>query len=502
MSWTIAVPDGTTSVTGDIVPSGTAHGVLADSSDSTLVALDPGELVWCTFGAPSPAVPGTARVTRMDLQVRSFIVGTGGKSSVLQATLATTGADDRRNTTLTNGYAVTWVAAQITGAYDPGPASFALKNVGTGTVQIEIAKVLLVVCYAVKPVTDVTAPTGTLTEDNRPTVTWSNTLDAEGGSQFGATAKIFSAAQYGAGGFDPATSTATQAGTITGAATSWQPPSYLPNATYRAYAKVDQNPYLLGSLFSSDYNYEGFVVNVPTPDAPTLGATAEPAASPVGRVKLTLAANGATSTQFFQVDRKIGSGEWQQLRTKLGDGRVAAADTTIYDWEAEQGVVMSYRARAIHSFSASESFSNYSSTQTATLTTTSWSVVHPTTPSLSANVELRSFAGYGREARQNVIQPIGRSDAVTVGTTRGPETGEITFRLRDDAALATITALATAEVPLLLRPRSGDHEPDRWVKLGDEQITRLVDQPWATERDGVYGWTEVARPVADLSAWS
>lgn len=501
MSWTIAVPD-SGSTSGTVFPSGTVTSVLADSSDSTYIGLNPGQGVLGTFGAPSPAVPGTARVTRMDLQVRSFIAGFGGKSSVLQSTLATTGASNQRNATQTNGYPVTWVGAQITGAYDPGAASWAFKNVGTGSVSIEIVKVLLVVYYAVKPVTDVTAPTGTLTEDNRPTVIWTNTLDSEGGSQFGATAKIFSAAQYGAGGFDPATSGSTQEGTVTGAATSWQPPSYLPNATYRSYVKVDQNPYLLGSLFSSDYNYEGFVVNVPTPDAPTLGATAEPAASPVGRVKLTLSANGATSTQFFQVDRKVGSGEWQQLRTKLGDGRVAAADTTIYDWEAEQGVTMSYRARAIHSFTSSESVSAYSSTQTATLTTTAWSLVHPTTPSLSANVELRSFAGYGREARQNVIQPIGRTDAITVGTTRGPEAGEVTFRLRDDAALATITALATAEAPLLLRPRSGDHESDRWVKLGGEQISRLVDQPWATERDGVYEWTEVARPVANLTAWT
>lgn len=504
MSTTTATPDATVSNTGTLVGgAGSAHATLADSSDATYVLLYPGNQTWCTFGNPSPAVPAGARIIRLELLVRGYGQAFVGSLPVLQATVGNDDGNAARSAvppTSTRN----WVAVQYDGDHNPASASFVVKN--TGGNAIAVMKATLTVVYAAKPVIDVTAPTGTLTENNRPTVTWANTtLDSAGGAPFSTRVRIFSAAQYGAGGFDPATSTATVDTTISGGAASggsWQPDVSLPDATYRSYAQVEQAPSWVS--FPSDWNYEGFVVNVLQPGVPTATVTAEPAATPVGRVKLVLGATAGesgTTTNYFHVQRKDGD-DWVNVRTVAGDGLVAAATTTIYDYESPVGDLATYRVRAVHNYSSSDAYSDWCADKTVTLTTTSWSLVHPTDPTESLNVELRSFAGHGRAARQSVIQPVGRSDAVVISDTRAPESGEIVFRLRDDSARDAVMAIAALDVPLLLRPQAGDHEPSRWVALGDEQIERLIDHSWADERNGSYSWTEVAEPAGNLAAWS
>lgn len=506
MSTTTATPDATVSNTGTLVGgAGSAHATLADSSDSTYITLEIGQQTWCTFGNPSPAVPAGARIIRLELLVRGYGLSFVGSLPVLQATVGNDDGNAVRSATPPTSTR-NWVAVQYDGDHNPASASFAIKNTGQGgSSAIALMKATLTVVYAAKPVIDVTAPTGTLTENNRPTVTWTNTLDSAGGNPFSTKVRIFSAAQYGAGGFDPATSTATVDTTIIGGAASggsWRPDVSLPDATYRSYAQVEQAPSWVS--FPSDWNYEGFVVNVLQPGVPTATVTAEPAATPVGRVKLVLgttAGESGTTTNYFHVQRKDGT-EWVNIRTVAGNGLVAAATTTIYDYEAPVGEVATYRVRAVHNYSSSDAYSDWCADKTVTLTTTSWSLVHPTDPTESLNVELRSFAGHGRAARQSVIQPVGRSDAVVISDTRAPESGEIVFRLRDDSARDAVMAIAALNVPVLLRPQAGDHEPSRWVALGDEQIERLVDQSWADERNGTYSWTEVAEPTGNLAAWS
>lgn len=114
----------------------------------------------------------------------------------------------------------------------------------------------------------VSAPTGTKTNDRNPTVSWTYNGDADSDGQTKFQVKIFSDAQYGAGGFDPSTSSATvSSGTITSGSTSWSGYSNLPNNdTYRAYVRtacttngVDQ---------WGDWGYSQFVIDV-TPSTPT-----------------------------------------------------------------------------------------------------------------------------------------------------------------------------------------------------------------------------------------
>lgn len=500
MTLSLMACDGTIANTGTLQGGATAHEILADVSPSNYVALASGALVWCTLGTPGPSIPGDATVIKTEIYLTGYPFAFD--PPIARTTLAGEGgAIDQRSITPPQGQ---WVGAYLIGEYDPDDASFAVENIAPSTAGgIVLYAAEGVVTWVAKPETAVIAPTGTLTEDNRPTVTWQNTLDTDGGAQFAAEVKIFNDAQYGAGGFDPETSTPFASGSIIGQATSWTPEEGLPNDTYRAYVKVSQYPYLQITGVESDWEYGGFVVDVPLPAVPDLAATADPDASPVGRIELTIDGNsGDATTDELQVQR-LEDGEWVDIRTLNGDGLIDGSfPATIYDYDAPVDELVSYRARAIHNYSSSDAYSGWTATETATLSPISWALIHPTDPTLSQKVTLRSFTGYGREPRQSIKQPLGRSDAVVISDTRGPESGSIVFRLEDDAARDDVVGLIELEVSLLLRPATGDHERSRWVAIGGEQIARAIDKSWIDERDGTFEWTEVSRPGGNLAAWT
>ena len=89
-----------------------------------------------------------------------------------------------------------------------------------------------------QPSVTVNNPNGTITNTASPDVAWTFT-DSDGDTQSYYQIKVFSAAQYGAGGFDPETSTSTyDSGVIGSADTNDVVGALLANATYRAYLKV------------------------------------------------------------------------------------------------------------------------------------------------------------------------------------------------------------------------------------------------------------------------
>lgn len=153
-----------------------------------------------------------------------------------------------------------WTDAQIDGM----SVDLGMRGTNNGTVY-RIFEVYLDVTYVAQPVlTGVTGPTGTITS-NKPTVAWTDgALDSDGGARTNFEMKIFSAAQYGAGGFDPSVSTPTYtSGLQSGAATLWPVTVPLPNATYRAYVRIAQT--VNGAPFYSAWGFSTFTVNSPTP---------------------------------------------------------------------------------------------------------------------------------------------------------------------------------------------------------------------------------------------
>lgn len=132
-----------------------------------------------------------------------------------------------------------------------------------------------------RPSISVTAPPagGTVTTTARPTVTWTFTGDGLSQSHF--RVRVFTAAQYGAGGFNPQTSTATyDSGWTASSSLSHTLPVNLTNGTtYRAYVMAAQT--LPGSLYRHETvdgttlatlgatQYRQFTISLATPPVPT-----------------------------------------------------------------------------------------------------------------------------------------------------------------------------------------------------------------------------------------
>lgn len=361
----------------------------------------------------------------------------------------------------------------------------------------------ITVVYVAKPTLNVATPTGTLTTTNVPLVTWANTLDVDGGSQTTYEVKVYSAAQYGAGGFSPDTSTPTiTSGIVSSAATQWQPTVALANATYRAYVRVAQT--VNGALHWSAWDFEAFVINVTAPSAPTLTATAQ---STQGRIKLTLDDNGALSTDRFELQRSLdGGATWVPVRIHdtldlLGSPGIIVPLSTaafdIYDYEAPNGTLTSYRARALHNYSGLYAASAWTSTQTATWTSTSWWIKDPEVPLLNMDLgstRLTSYADVNRAARQGVFQALGATVPIVVTDTRGGATGSIILTLlavsEQNALLGLLNSLDT----LLLQGPAAHGMADRYVRFGDHASARAIDKAWSVVTRETLTWIEVAAP--------
>lgn len=500
-------PATTTANTGAVTGGGgDADLVMRDGSDSTYITFDEGESAQFTLDdltLPSGAIIIYAQ--------GSFRVALTSGVPLMQATIGDL-TDPLNPSGATTS--ITWsspisiglssVGLPTDAQVDAASIGFGCSVSSPGTSILRVYEASLKVLYWIKPVVTVATPTGTLTEDNSPPVVWSTVWDPDYTPVIGKYhVKVFSAAQYGAGGFDPDTSTATldsgEQSLATAASQTHDFTTTLANATYRSYVKVSAFPDDPDNQWSA-WDYEQFVVNVTPPGDPTISLSAQ---NSYGRVQVTINDGAGVTTHGFQLERSDDGGTtYEPVRTdEDDDGTITGTDEVVYDFEASQGIVNTYRVRAFHDYSSgTRSFSAWV-TATVTPLQTDWWLKHPTNPHLNHAVTLRSFTTQSRAARSNVQQPLG-GDAVVVSDTRGPETGSITFRISSDTVRDYIKALADSTSPLLLQAEYGDHEPDRWVVLGDEEIVRLVDYSQIDERDATYGWTTVARPAGALEIGS
>jgi len=198
------------------------------------------------------------------------------------------------------------------------------------------------VVYNEAPVSTVTAPAeaSTILDDSSPAVSWTYS-DPESDTQERYQAKVFSAAQYGAAGFDPSTSSAVwESGEVLSSGTSVDVGAVLSNGTYRAYVRTADTG-SSGRYGAWDYNE--FTVNVTGPPTPTLTATAD---NTLKRVELVATSTGAPAVEFFDFEYSDDSGAtWVAVR---GATRVAANGTsaTVHDYESPPNTPRQYRARA------------------------------------------------------------------------------------------------------------------------------------------------------------
>lgn len=371
--------------------------------------------------------------------------------------------------------------------------------------QAAVVELYLNVIYVERPTLTVSTPTGTI-ESNQPTIEWAPTLDADGGIQTGYTVKIFSAAQYGAGGFNPETSPPTlgHEGIFSrvpgqsdgGDATSWTADTPLVDGTYRAYVRVAQS---VGdaSLFS-EWEYSQFTVDAPVPGPPNMILTAE---SNEGRVLAEVTGvDGDATSDLIDLERSDDAGvTWVAVRGTSGlVARHASRDLQLRDYEAPNGSEVIYRARGAHDYGDGVSAVGAWTTGFVTLQA-GWWIKHPHRPELNCPTVLKGYGQIDRGVRQGVFQPLGAPLPVVVSDTPTGETGQSVVRVdtrEQHDRLRTI--LRTADVLLLQGPYD-DGEPDRYVQFGASSAGRLLDNARFHRRDVSLPWAEVAKPAGGVS---
>lgn len=197
------------------------------------------------------------------------------------------------------------------------------------------------------PVVAVTGPADTdagtvgvqVTNTNLPIVAWTFT-DTESDIQVAYEVRTFTAAQYGIGGFDPATSPATDtSGVVASTALSYKIVTPLANATYRSYVRARQTVDSAWSLWA----YREYTVNIVAPLAPVMGATASEV---LGRILVTITRNAAgVQPEFFRIERSFDGGvTWTILRNVVGNQPMVGF--TVYefsDYEVPPNKQVTYR---------------------------------------------------------------------------------------------------------------------------------------------------------------
>lgn len=300
MTFVVLDPNSTGSNTGAVTGTN-AHSALSDGSDSTFVDYDYGEA--STHGLSDLTLPSGARLLSAQVLARTkkLATGPGALNTVLVA-----------DTTSQSALPVTWDTATDAGGVfsfsvtDPGLDAATIGLYCTSLSSVRVYKAWVRVLYLTKPTVNVTAPTGTLTSSNVQ-VSWSPSFDVHAntsGSLY--EVKVFSQAQYSAGGFDPETSASTISASGSDGSTGVLFGPSLTDGSYRAYVKV-ASPTVPDQW--SDWDYEAFTVDVDKPGTPSLSLAANDAD---GRIAIELDDTaGDVSTSSFQVQRSVGDESYE-----------------------------------------------------------------------------------------------------------------------------------------------------------------------------------------------
>lgn len=495
MSVEVTRPNATDDASGTSVePAGTArHIVLADDDGETWVAFHHGDQPYFRFAEPT-GIPAGALVKAGRVRAR------GRKSASGDALVfnwhmydpsSGSNISGSRNDVPFPGTTTTITVlndADTTPHVTPTDIRVDARAHGTSSSPtVLVFELYFDTIYVLKPVVNVTAPTGTITGDTTPTVSWTNTtLDSDGGSQTHYQVKTSTSSSPGAAAIED--SGETQSG-----AASWVPTTAISEGTRYAHVRTAQT--VNGVKHWSDWDTQSFTVSIARPGVPTMTLTAQ---SSSARIKVDLDDTaGSATTDLFETEVSDDGTTWEVLRTSVGDGRStpAAGLATEYDYEAPNGGTRSFRTRSLHAYPEGYAVSAWSATQTSSWTSTSWQVKNLLNPALNVSVMVRSQPSATRTGRVGLFQPLDAKYPIAVLDKRSSSSGQIVFRFDTDAARLAFEALAdSASVVLIQAPAGTQDWPDRYCALGDYERERTIDSSTGVYSFDSVQWTEVARP--------
>jgi hypothetical protein len=330
--------------------------------------------------------------------------------------------------------------------------------------------------FALLPSVSVSGPSGAVTTTTTPTVTWVHTSgnDATSG-QTAYQVRVFTAAQYGIGGFDPGASPCVyDSGVVASASSSIVLPALTNTTTFRAYVHTTQTSN--GQYQWSPFAYTQFNVAVSTSDIASVTVTPDNANA---RNTVLITRNTGTPTWTnYDLQRTVdGGASWQTVRGSLNKA-VTGTSVTVQDYETANTQTVTYRARAGYTAGGFITGAWVSSSSSAGWTSTSMWLKDPYNPArnLIVNNVLMPEPVYPRV--RGVFNVLGSPFPVVVSDVLSAGRSTITLETYTAAEVAPLKLLCSGAVLLLQAPAVMGWD-SRYVAPGDLTEMR-VSQTYAT----------------------
>jgi hypothetical protein len=450
---------------------------LSDSSDTTWVqstALPAGQSAIITGALDNVVVGAGSAITRVRNVVRIANSGTWYANLVSNGTAFAYNATTTAAGTSTKAYAGGWVtplqAFGATGTFSTANLNDTTFSLVSDSVALRYAQMRMEYDVVALPVVG-TVTVSPFTTD-RPTITWTYS-DADGNAQASAIVKVFSSAQYSAGGFNAGTSTATYSTTVLSSSLSVVPdtPIGVNGLVFRAYvsAIADKDSVAVASAYA---NSTAGTLAFTAPGTPTLTLTWDNT-----NKRTQIAVAGSASPFRYTVTRGDGTVIGTALSTMDTSGT-----TTIFDYTMTRGTPVVYSATITTAATATSQLT--SGTRLGTVTTqvaTDWelrALDFPTTRvTTSAPVSGLTWTQY---EGLTVFRPLGSNKPVVVAGDIGGDDGTVTFITKTQTQWETLKTIIETQGNLLLV------SPFRDVAGNSEQwVIRLTSRDWVS--DGVIG---------------
>jgi hypothetical protein len=500
MTTTTTRPNASDSATGSIAATGAVslQAALSDDRDTSYVSGAGGS---ATVSFAEPVLPTGAIVKQMALRAR--LATTSGTGYVLMEGFAAGYAPDSQFASGMPG--VIWstptiitIGARADTTLTPAQVqAFVSPQVSTA----RLYEMYVDTTYVALPVVRVTAPAdrSTVDDTNLPTISWTATLDADGGLQQKSTIRVFNAAQFVARGFDPATASPfTSVFEQAGTATSWAVDTVLPDDTYRAYVWVAQ---IVGGISHwSEYAFAEFTIRVDLPGEPDVVVTPTPT-SAAHRIDVACDVADPTSTDQLEIQYSYNGGAtWAPPRTAEGETGIltpVADAATVWDFEAPNGVEAMYRVRSLHDYSGVIAYSDWVQVAATWASEQEW-LTNPYDASMALPVTIAEFPPRQRVSRASTHNPLGSASNVVVADRRIAETGSVSLMV-DLADHDALDALLDASSPLLLRGAAGSAMPfPLYIWIGDTERGEGNGKGFDSWTLDVLPWVRVRRPAGGL----
>lgn len=368
------------------------------------------------------------------------------------------------------------------------------NNSGSGSVSI--AALYVDVDIRSKIVATVSSPTGVVTDTSRPTVSLGYT-DPDGESPTAMRVKVFSAAQYGAGGFDPDTATPVWDSAEVPYADSIQVGTNLPNGTtYRAYVKVAKS--FNGATWYGDWAYSGFSLSLTAPAAPTVTPTYSSVTKLVNVAITGTAPPGGTVEYNFLVERSDADDPtWYVIPGGYVSVPVGGPFTaSVTDRLARRGVLTTYRVTPIAVVSGNDVAGPPATGTVTPPLVNEWTL--RTVDEVGDGEDYFAAPVVGEPEvtvpeSLGVFRPLGRKNAVVLSSGLHGEDGTLQLVIRDDWDTARAVLLSTD--PVLVQDPFGGH---KYVRITSRDW-RLLGAATAPRRPVDVGYVEIDDPTGDLA---